>query len=81
MWQSFFGYEKIGLTEDFFDLGGDSLKAMTLIKRIEKLYKVEINLIDFFNKANIKELAAEIDLAMQVMSVQTQKEGTTGIKI
>ncbi|MHA7059731.1 beta-ketoacyl synthase N-terminal-like domain-containing protein [Aquimarina sp. M1] len=81
LWASFFGYEKIGIQDDFFELGGDSLKAMTLIKRIHKMYNVEINLKEFFSKANVKELSGEIDVALRLMKIQDQTKGVNVIKI
>ncbi|QHI35407.1 Phthiocerol/phenolphthiocerol synthesis polyketide synthase type I PpsE [Kordia antarctica] len=81
IWQSFFGYDKIGITEDFFELGGDSLKAMTLIKRMHKFYGVELNLLDFFSKPNIKELAGEIDIALKIINDEQKKARTNVIKI
>ncbi|HLO47958.1 MAG TPA: beta-ketoacyl synthase N-terminal-like domain-containing protein [Kamptonema sp.] len=40
IWQEFLGIEKIGIHDDFFDLGGDSLLAVQLITNLnEKLQK------------------------------------------
>ncbi|HLP44504.1 MAG TPA: SDR family oxidoreductase, partial [Candidatus Kapabacteria bacterium] len=33
IWEKFFGLESIGIYDDFFELGGDSLKAVTVIAR------------------------------------------------
>ncbi|WP_108802870.1 type I polyketide synthase [Aquimarina sp. Aq107] len=79
IWESFFGYNQIGITNSFFDLGGDSLKAMTLVKRIQRKFDIEINLLDFFNKPNIEELAKEIDRAKNILSLK--KESTKKNKI
>ncbi|HZP38450.1 MAG TPA: AMP-binding protein [Methylomirabilota bacterium] len=35
IWEELFGLAPIGATDDFFDLGGDSLLAATLVSRIE----------------------------------------------
>jgi polyketide synthase PksN len=59
--EDFFSLEKIGITDDFFDLGGDSLKAMVLIQRINKEFDMNLALKDFFTNRNIKNMAAEID--------------------
>ncbi len=59
IWQKFFG-KQIGLGEDFFEIGGDSLKALTLIARINKQLSVKLSLADFFEKTTIKSLAAYI---------------------
>ncbi|MGE5344237.1 MAG: condensation domain-containing protein, partial [Candidatus Omnitrophota bacterium] len=52
---------KIGIIDDFFELGGDSLKAMTLSGKIHRQFDVEIQLTDFFGHPTIKDLAAFID--------------------
>ncbi|MFH7012915.1 beta-ketoacyl synthase N-terminal-like domain-containing protein [Flavobacterium sp. FlaQc-52] len=79
MIQDFFNYEKVGITDDFFELGGDSLKAMIFIKRIEKQYSILLDLQDFYQKATVKMIAMEIDLATKILNVQTAK--TNMIKI
>ncbi len=81
LWQTFFGYESIGVLDDFFELGGDSLKAMTLLKRVHKTFDVEVSIEDFFNNANINSLAKEIDVVLKIMNLQTSNEGSTVIKI
>jgi phthiocerol/phenolphthiocerol synthesis type-I polyketide synthase E len=73
LWKSFFGYEKIGVNDDFFDLGGDSLKAITLLKRVHKSFDIEISVGDFFGKRSIKELAGEIDLALDVKKLNKRE--------
>jgi len=80
-WETFFGYDKVGLKDDFFDLGGDSLKAMTVIKRINKKFNISFNLKDFFSKPTIEELAPEIELILQVQNLQVKKKGLTKIRI
>lgn len=69
LWKSIFGYEKIGVNDDFFELGGNSLKVLTLIKRIHKAFNVEINIRDFFKKSNIEDLAKEIELALELKNL------------
>ena len=48
IWQQVIGIEPIGINDDFFELGGDSLKAMTIISRIHKRFKIEIPFKEFF---------------------------------
>jgi 3-oxoacyl-(acyl-carrier-protein) synthase/acyl carrier protein len=61
IWQSFFGIKEIDPNEDFFQLGGDSLKAMTVISEIHKELNVKVPLAEFFNRPTIRELADYID--------------------
>jgi phthiocerol/phenolphthiocerol synthesis type-I polyketide synthase E len=58
---NFFGIEDAGITDNFFDLGGDSLKAMILLKKIKTDFGVTLSLDDFFESTNIRDIAAEID--------------------
>jgi amino acid adenylation domain-containing protein len=61
IWQSFFGIREIGVTDDFFALGGDSLKATALAVKIQKELRVPVPLQILFNNPTIGELAHHID--------------------
>ncbi|MCU0286658.1 MAG: amino acid adenylation domain-containing protein, partial [Acidobacteria bacterium] len=61
IWQEFFGLNRIGIDHDFFDLGGDSLKATTVISNIHYRLKVNIPLSEFFSRPTIEELAEYIE--------------------
>lgn len=58
VFQRFFGIEEIGVIDDFFDLGGDSLKAMNMISKIHKKYSVAITLQKFFEAPTIRGIAS-----------------------
>jgi acyl transferase domain-containing protein/acyl carrier protein len=81
LWQSFFGFEKLGVLDNFFELGGDSLKAMTLLKRIHKIFEVEIGIEDFFMAPNIQSISKEIDTARKMKSLQKDKKRSNTITI
>ena len=53
-----FGEGEIDATKNFFDLGGDSLKAIEVISRLQALLNVELPLIAFFEDPTIAHLAA-----------------------
>ncbi len=61
--QQFFGYASIGLNDDFFELGGDSLKAMSLTTKIHKAFQVKFPLEEVFRGRTIKEFALYIESA------------------
>ena len=81
VWKSFFGYEEIGVQDDFFELGGDSLKAMSMLRHIQKDFDLIIDLQDFYSKATVRALCEEINLATKLMQLQEQKENRTTITI
>ncbi|HLP47258.1 MAG TPA: condensation domain-containing protein, partial [Candidatus Kapabacteria bacterium] len=47
----------IGIDDNFFQLGGNSLKAMSLTAKIHKAFNVKIPLKDFFQKGCIRQMA------------------------
>ncbi|MET4143123.1 phosphopantetheine-binding protein, partial [Pedobacter sp. UYP1] len=61
IFEEFFAMSGIGINDDFFELGGDSLKGMMMLKRIKKEFSVNVPLKDFFEKKNIREVANYID--------------------
>ncbi len=60
-WQRIFGFDRIGVRDDFLELGGDSLKAVTVISVIHKQLNVEIPLPVFFTSPTIEKLAEYIE--------------------
>ncbi|UCH96479.1 MAG: SDR family NAD(P)-dependent oxidoreductase, partial [Candidatus Aminicenantes bacterium] len=60
IWQRFFGIEKIGVNDDLFDLGGDSLKMINIISIIQKELKVTIPIKQFFDHSTIAGVAKYI---------------------
>jgi acyl transferase domain-containing protein/acyl carrier protein len=60
IWQDLFGFETVGVRDDFFELGGDSLKAMTVSSKIQKELSVKIPIAVFFGSPTIEELACRV---------------------
>lgn len=59
LWQQFFDRE-ITAEDDFFEIGGDSLKALTMIGRLRSAFHVEISVRDFFHHSTVEKMAALI---------------------
>jgi iturin family lipopeptide synthetase A len=57
IFQQLLGYGKIGVLDDFLELGGDSLKAITTIAAIQRQLNVHIPLPDFFKKPTVRAIA------------------------
>ncbi len=53
----FIDKEKIGIEDNFFHLGGHSLKATTLASQIHQVFGVRVPLIEIFKNTTINELA------------------------
>jgi len=61
LFESFFGIAGIGTADSFFELGGDSLKAMMLLKRIKNEFDLHLTLTDFLTNTTIRSLAVKVD--------------------
>jgi surfactin family lipopeptide synthetase A len=59
----------IGVLDDFFELGGDSLAANQVIARIRESLHVDISLKIFFEKPFIRALSREVDRSKKKVSV------------
>lgn len=57
IWQEFFGFSNIGIHDDFFELGGDSLKATTILAEIQKRLNLKISLSKIFEGPTVAKLA------------------------
>ena len=66
LWQNFFGKAELEIEDNFFEIGGDSLKALTMIERIFKKFKVEIEINTFFEQSTVKSLSQLIDNSKSV---------------
>ncbi|WP_461673153.1 non-ribosomal peptide synthetase [Priestia megaterium] len=60
IWRSLFESECIGIEDNFFDLGGHSIKAMILVSRIQKEMNTEIPIRLIFNNPTIRKVAEYI---------------------
>lgn len=52
-----FGMQGIGMEDDFFELGGDSLKAVVLINRLKKEMGIEITIAEMFANKTAYDLS------------------------
>jgi len=60
IWVGFFGFDQVGVGDDFFELGGDSLKALVIINKIHKKLGMEVPIATFFNHPTIRGLSGYI---------------------
>jgi len=60
IWQELLGIDKIGVHDDFFTLGGDSLLGTQLLSRLREAFQVELSLEKMFDDATVANLACEV---------------------
>lgn len=66
IWKNILGLEKISTGDNFFSIGGHSLKAARMQTEIEDTFYIEISFNDIFRYPTIKELADIIKSAQKV---------------
>jgi amino acid adenylation domain-containing protein len=60
LWADFFGKPDIGDNDNFFQLGGDSLKVLTMISAIQRKLGIELSFTDLFEYSTVRELSDRI---------------------
>ncbi|KZS47035.1 hypothetical protein AWU65_14430 [Paenibacillus glucanolyticus] len=60
IWMEVLGLERLSIYDDFFDIGGHSLKAVGLAARIRRELGVDINVADVLKWSTIKTMAEKL---------------------
>jgi acyl carrier protein len=66
LWQRVLKLPDIGLDDNFFDLGGDSLLLVAIHSNLQKTLQTEIALTDLFEFGTIRKLAEHLSHAESV---------------
>ncbi|MDM5296915.1 amino acid adenylation domain-containing protein [Bacillus pumilus] len=73
LWEEVLGQEEIGVYDSFFDRGGHSLKAMTVLTHIQQIFHVDVPLSVLFEQQTIAALAIFIEQAEESSKVAIPK--------
>ena len=76
IWQQLLHLDRIGIYDNFFDLGGNSLMATQLMSRVRRAFSVELSLAVFFEGSTVADLARSIEVARRVIE-DTHREHAT----
>lgn len=60
VWQHILGIDHVGLHDDFFILGGESLAALQILNRVQDLFGMEVSLKKFFEQPTVAGLSEHI---------------------
>ena len=60
IWTEVLGLERIGINDNFFDLGGHSLLITQLLAKVRNTFDLELPLKDLFNAPTIADLAKKL---------------------
>ncbi len=70
VWQRVLGFEQVGLDDNFFDLGGDSLVAIQMAKRLKQELELDFPVAKLYQGVTIRALAQ----LLAQDEVQTRKQ-------
>jgi amino acid adenylation domain-containing protein len=73
-WGELLGREQIGIHENFFMIGGHSILATRLIRRIWDIHGVELPLTEFYNVPTIAQMSAAIEERLEKLGNQREAE-------
>lgn len=63
LWQQILGLERVGLHDNFFEIGGDSLSAAEMLARFPEHFSMELPLSSLFEASTIAGLAGYLQRA------------------
>ncbi|SIO91387.1 non-ribosomal peptide synthetase [Nocardiopsis sp. JB363] len=80
VWQVALGGQEVGVHDDFFDLGGNSLNMARILTRVRRTYGVELSAKDFFAEPTVTGLSALVAArrtgSLRVSAVDGPRPGT-----
>jgi len=74
-WSEVLGLKQVGIHDNFFEIGGHSLRAMQVMSRINGTFKIELPLATLFAHATVESLAGAIeDHLVEQLASMTEDE-------
>ncbi len=74
IWQEILGLERVGVTDNFFEIGGHSLRVIRVLSKVRNEYKVDIKIEEVFNHPTIEYMAKAIARKQWMMEQQRSGE-------
>ncbi|HEU5180257.1 MAG TPA: SDR family NAD(P)-dependent oxidoreductase, partial [Candidatus Polarisedimenticolia bacterium] len=65
IWTQLLGIARIGRTDSFFELGGNSLLAIQLASHLRKAFDIELAIAGIFESTDLASLADTVDAALE----------------
>jgi aryl carrier-like protein len=63
IWRELLDIKQFGITDNFFDLGGNSLLAMRVLARVRRAFQVEVSIRSLFDGPTIEALGLAVEAA------------------
>ena len=80
IWAQVLGLEKVGIHDNFFDLGGHSLLITQLLAKVRDTFKVNLSLRSLFKDPTVANIAKKIAIAQQAKPGSKVEEDAIDLK-
>ncbi|OMI85428.1 hypothetical protein BSZ07_33620 [Streptomyces sp. M1013] len=80
IWRSVVDGPAAGIDDSYFDLGGDSLRAMTIVSRLNKELGTDLRISDLYHHPTVRGLAAEIQKGAAARAPRVEAPAAEGLR-
>lgn len=80
LWAEVLGLETVDVYENFYDLGGDSILATQLLKKMEQVFPGLVDISDIFTYSTVNAMAEYIEEKMAKKAIPFQKSQAAGVQ-
>lgn len=74
IWAEILKLDRVGVDEDFFEIGGHSLLVIRVASRLYQKYQIELGLQAFFDSPTVSKLAKAVDAKCAKEAISQHKE-------
>ena len=74
IFEEIFRIEQVGIDDDFFELGGDSIKAISAISMLQQEHALDLPITTFFEKRTIRNIAEYFGENLAIEPVKEPKQ-------
>ena len=83
VWQEILGLKQIGMHDNFFEIGGSSLKGVQLIAQLKRHLSIELGIVDLFAAPTVSTMTELIEQQRSgsvIVSAATEESESRGAK-
>jgi amino acid adenylation domain-containing protein len=61
LWQNELEVEQVGIHDNYFNIGGDSIKSIPLINLVNETFGIDMKVVDLYENETVEKLALKVD--------------------
>ncbi|GAX45460.1 beta-ketoacyl synthase [Tolypothrix sp. NIES-4075] len=73
IWQELLGVKQIGINDNFFQLGGDSLIAVQVVSRLRNTFSTQLTVTNLFEAPTIAEIASKLENNPELDAIEREE--------